>query len=246
MQAVILAAGEARRLRPLTDNKPKCLLEVADGTTVLDATVRNLLWAGADELVLVTGFCAQQIRAHMAKHYPGLQVRWVHNERFATTNNAYSLWLAREAVRGPFLLLDADILFDRRILAMLLGLRHHDALAVRTAGHWSEEDMKVVLDPQGLVQTISKKVRVESASGESIGIEKFSAQFARALFAELGRRMDGGRGAQEFYEASFQAVIEASMRLYGLDISPLACVEIDTLEDYRHAREVAAGLCSVE
>ncbi|MBC7188268.1 MAG: phosphocholine cytidylyltransferase family protein [Calditrichaeota bacterium] len=245
MQAVILAAGEARRLRPLTVTQPKCLLEVTDGTTVLDATVENLLWAGVDELVLVTGFCAERIRAHVAARYPRLRVQWVHNERFATTNNAFSLWLTREAVRGPFLLLDADILFDRRILAMLLGVKHQDALAVRTAGHWSEEDMKVVLDSQGFVQTISKGVRVESAAGESIGIEKFSAQFASALFAELGRRMDGGPGAQEFYEASFQAVIDAGLRLYGLDISPLQCVEIDTLEDYRQAREVATRLCIV-
>lgn len=245
MQAVILAAGEARRLRPLTEKQPKCLLEVTDGTTILDATVKNLLWAGVEELVLVTGFCGEHVRAHMATRYPRLQIRWVHNERFATTNNAYSLWLAREAVRGPFLLLDADILFDRCILAMLLGVKHQDALAVRTAGRWSEEDMKVVLDAQGFVQTISKQVGVESATGESIGIEKFSAQFARALFAELARRIDDGPGVQEFYEASFQAVIDAGMRLYGLDISPLPCVEIDTLEDYRHAREVATRLCNM-
>ncbi|MDZ7412605.1 MAG: phosphocholine cytidylyltransferase family protein [candidate division KSB1 bacterium] len=245
MQVVLLAAGEARRLRPLTEQTPKCLLEVTEGMSILDVTLENLRWAGLDEVVVVTGFYADKVRSHVARRYPSMRVHWVHNSDFAVTNNAYSLWLARDAVRGPFLLLDADILFDRRILAMLMGVAHRDALAVRTAGHWTEEDMKVMVDGDGWVRSISKAIPVQQATGESIGIEKFSVEFASALFAELSRRMSSGTGLGEFYEAAFQAVIDQGLRLYGLDISPLACVEVDTLDDYRHAQEVTSRVFGV-
>ncbi len=242
METVLLAAGEARRLRPLTAETPKCLLEIVDGVTILDLTLENLRWAGLTELVVVTGFCADRLRQHLTRRYPDVSVHWIHNARYASTNNAYSLWLAREAVHGSFLLLDADIIFDRRIVAMLMGIKHADALAVRTAGHWTEEDMKVVVDEQGWVRAISKQVRPGEATGESIGIEKFSAEFASALFDELSRRMKGGNGMQEFYESAFQAVIDRGLPLYGLEISPLACVEVDTPEDYQHAKLVGKEL----
>jgi choline kinase len=148
-----------------------------------------------------------------------------------------------DLVRDGFLLLDTDIVFDRRIIPMLLGLRHANALAVRTAGEWAEEEMKVILDQQGWVRTISKGVAVSAASGESIGIEKFGSDFCAELFSELSRRIAAGPGANEFYEASFQAVVDRGVPLYGLGISPLACIEIDTVEDYRQAQKVAAEFC---
>ncbi len=242
MRAVLLAAGEGRRMRPLTDSTPKCLLEIADSSTVLDLAIENLRWAGIEEMVIVTGYRDDMVRRHVEKRYPRLEVAWVHNSMYSQTNNSYSLWLARDLVHNGFMLLDTDILFDRRILPMLLGLKHGDALAVRTAGGWAEEDMKVVIDKQGWVRTISKGIPVATASGESIGIEKFGGDFCAELFAELSRRIAEGHGANEFYEASFQAVIDRGLPLYGLDISPLDCVEIDTVEDYLYAQQLAASV----
>jgi len=236
VQVVLLAAGEATRLRPLTESLPKSLLPIADGKTILDFTLDNLRWAGLKQVILVTGFEADQIRRHVSVRHPGLSVEWIHNERFSSTNNSHSLWLARQSVKGPFILLDADILFDRRILPLLLGLRPEDVLAVRTAGGWSEEDMKVRLDEHGNVRRIGKDIRVDHATGESIGIEKFGGPFGKALFEKLEHRIKSQNGSREFYEASFQAVIEAGLHLHGFDISPLPCMEIDTVEDYEKAR----------
>jgi len=239
VQVVLLAAGEATRLRPLTLSTPKCLLPLADGKTILDLTLENLKWAGLKQVVLVTGFEADQIRKHISARHADLAVEWIHNDLFSSTNNSHSLWMAGRAVKGPFILLDADILFDRRIIPLLLGLHQEDALAVRTAGGWSEEDMKVRLDGDGNVGRIGKDIRVDRATGESIGIEKFGGPFGKALFEKLEHRIRSQNGSREFYEASFQAVIEEGLPLFGLDISPLPCMEIDTVEDYEKAR---AGL----
>ncbi|MBN1894015.1 phosphocholine cytidylyltransferase family protein [bacterium] len=236
MQVVLLAAGGATRLRPLTESMPKCLLPLDGDQTILDFTLKNLKWAGLKEIVMVTGFEADQIRKHVSSRHPGLAVTWIHNDRFSSTNNSHSLWMAGRAVQGPFLLLDADILFDRRIIPLLIGLHSEDVLAVRTAGGWSEEDMKVRLDEKGNVLRIGKDIPLGHATGESIGIEKFAGPFGKALFEKLEHRIRTQNGSAEFYEASFQAVIEEGLPLLGLDISPLPCMEIDTPEDYQKAR----------
>ncbi|MCD6116238.1 phosphocholine cytidylyltransferase family protein [bacterium] len=238
MQVVILAAGESKRLKPLTNSKPKCLLPLSDGKTILDFTLRNLIWAGLNEFVIVTGFESDQLKEHVLKHFPGLNVKWIHNDKYSTTNNSYSLWLAKDSIYGQFLLLDADIVFDRHIIQKVLDDKHKDILSVRTEGDIFAEDMKVKLDSFGLVRKISKELNIESSNGESIGIEKFSASFGTELFNELDISINYKSGANEFYELSFQAVIDKGEELFGLDISPYKCIEIDTPDDYQRAQEI--------
>jgi len=90
MIGVILAAGMAKRLRPLTDNKPKCLLEVG-GKTLLERTVGAMLQAGIKELVVVTGYCADQIRDFLTTHFPTLDLTFIHNADYEHNNNISSL-----------------------------------------------------------------------------------------------------------------------------------------------------------
>jgi choline kinase len=132
MKGVILAAGTASRLRPLTDNTPKCLLSIG-GEAILGRTLDNLSAAGIDEIVIVTGYLAPLVRRYAAEKFPGLRLTFIHNDVYAATNNIYSLWLAKEEVfRSGMLLLDSDIIFDGKILEALLDSGHTDCLAVKT------------------------------------------------------------------------------------------------------------------
>lgn len=238
MRVVLLAAGASKRLRPLTNSKPKCLLPLIGDRTILDGIIENLLWAGLEKFVIVTGFESDQLHAHVNRRFPQLNVTWVHNREYATTNNSYSLWLAKDFLSEPFMLLDSDIVFDRRIVYQVLKDKHKDVLAVRTEGRCGDEEMKVELDAAGWVRRISKDMEPHMATGESIGIEKFSGSFQPALFDELDRRIRQVFGANEFYEAAFQAVVHHAVPLFGLTISPYPCLEIDTPEDYKHACEM--------
>ena len=120
MIAVILAAGMASRLRPLTNDRPKCLLTV--GTRcLLGRTVDSIKAAGITELVVVTGYRGEMIRSFLTDNYKDMQISFVDNVDYQTTNNIYSLWLAKDYVAGKdFILLDSDILFDGRIINRLL------------------------------------------------------------------------------------------------------------------------------
>ena len=112
MIGVILAAGMAKRLRPLTDTKPKCLLEVG-GKTLLQRTVDAMATAGINEFVVVTGYRGNMIRDFLTIHYPQFTIRFLDNVDYANNNNIYSLWMAGQIVRGQaFLLMDSDILCD--------------------------------------------------------------------------------------------------------------------------------------
>ena len=173
MKAVILAAGIASRLRPLTDTTPKCLLKVGE-RCLLQRAFDALLQNGFREFVIVTGY-RQQIVDFLEAQYPALEVTFIYEEKYASTNNIYSLWLARPYVdKEDILLLDSDILFDPQIVAKLPGYGHADALALNhhTLG---EEEIKVIADNDGKVLELSKTCSISRAIGESIGIEKMSA-----------------------------------------------------------------------
>ena len=155
MKAVILATGMAQRLRPLTESTPKCLLKIGE-RTLLGRTIDALLENGISEIVVVTGFLQEQIKQFIADRYEGLNVVYIHNADFATTNNIYSLWMTKPYAAGEeILLLDSDILFDPLIIASLLKSEHTTCLAVNKH-ELGEEEIKVIVDQNQRIWDISK------------------------------------------------------------------------------------------
>jgi choline kinase len=235
VKAVILAAGVASRLRPWTDRTPKCLLPIGDGT-LLDRTLEAVEAAGLRDIVLVTGYLEEQIRARVRERHARLNVEFVRNADFATTNNIYSLWLARDRVAGEgMLLLDSDILFDPAVLDDLRNTGRPDVLAVKTGHTLGEEEIKVEIDAARRVLTIGKRVPPERAFGESIGIEIFSPSALVGLFEALENKVVREGAVGVFYEAAFQDWIDGGGTITAVDIGARPAIEIDTIDDFRAA-----------
>lgn len=240
MQAVILAAGASRRLRPLTDTTPKCLLKVG-GKTLLQRTIDNVLDNGISDFVFVTGYLEPMIRDHVEGNFKGINSIFLHNADFENNNNSYSLWMTRDAVTGPMLLLDSDILFDAGIIGKLLNCGKDNALAVNSTHEPDEEQMKVILDEDRNVLQIGKHLPLNASAGESIGIELFSSYLVKDLYAILNRKIIIENNVNEFYETSFQEVIDnsaAGRKIHAVDVSDLMCMEIDTVEDLIKAQSI--------
>jgi choline kinase len=238
MTAVLLAAGISSRLRPLTDAMPKSMLPIGS-KPLLHRTLEILQRAGIVRCIVVTGYLHERMESFI--HTLGLRLRvdFVHNQYFSSTNNNYSLWLARKALKDEaMLLLDADILFDPRILARLLEDPHDNALVMRQSKSLSREEIKLELDGSGRVMHIGKEIDLTATAGESLGIEKFDASTAQKLFDVLDQRKD----RNEFYEASFQEIIDRGASIYAVDSGPYPCIEIDTLEDLAMAEKLTATL----
>jgi choline kinase len=230
MKAVILAAGCATRLRPYSDDTPKTLLPVG-GVPILRRTITSLMRCGFDQFVIGTGYLEQMVRDAVASWFPGLDVTFVTNKDFRTTNNAYSLALcAPHCHQDPFILLDGDVVFDLEVAEELVS-RGPDCLAVRSVGEIGLEEVKVMADKEDRVLAIGKHVPVRSAMGESVGIELFSAASSRRLFATLHQRVFEQGLHHEWYEAAFQQLIDDGATLYGVDIGSMYATEIDTVED---------------
>ncbi len=231
MQAVILAAGLSRRMGRATQDKPKCLLQIK-GETILGRTLNNLRAAGIRDLVMTVGYRHQMIRDFIASSFPSLNVSYLLNVGYAGNNNAYSLWMTRGSVEGPLFLLDSDILFDKTILPLLADCGEENCLAVRVSRTLTEEEMKVAIrEGTKQITHISKTIDPRTAYGESIGIERFSPGFLKDLYAILDRRISRENKIHDFYEASFQEVIESGHPLFAVDIGPRKAAEIDSPAD---------------
>jgi choline kinase len=236
VKAVILAAGCATRLRPYSDDTPKTLLKVG-GVPILRRTITSLLRAGFDQFVIGTGYLEHMVREAVAEWFPKLDATFVSNPDFRSTNNAFSLLLTREHVEDDaFILLDGDVVFDLEVIEELVD-RGPDCLAVRSVGQIGLEEVKVTADNEDRVLAIGKHVPVRSAMGESVGIELFSASSSKKLFAALHARVREQGMINEYYEASFQQILDEGVTLYGVDIGSMYAAEIDTIDDLNAANE---------
>ena len=205
----------------------------------MQRTLEILQRGGITRCILVTGYLHEKLEAFVRSLLLDLEITFVHNPLFASTNNNYSLWLSHSALKGDaMLLLDADILFDTRILSRLLESPYEDALIMRRSAELGLEEIKVELDVHDRVVNIGKEVDPQKSAGESLGIEKFSAATAEKLFKTLSERKD----RNEFYEASFQEIINGGAELYAVESGGFPCMEIDTPEDYEAANRLAALL----
>ena len=236
MKALILAAGTASRLRPLTDNTPKCLLKIGE-RSLLQRSIDALVANGVTELAIVTGYLHEMIENFVGATYPDLKVTFIHNEVYATTNNIYSLWLARPFAEGEeVLLLDSDLLYDPRIVSRVLSSEAENVLTL-IKHPLGEEEMKVVIDNSGNITEINKTCAPLSAAGESLGIEKMGKAYTTALYGELEQMMLGENLANIFYERAFERLIAQGHTFRVLDVSDLFSCELDTVEDFENAHE---------
>lgn len=241
MIGVILAAGMAKRLRPLTDTKPKCLLEVGN-RTLLERTVRAMQQAGIKEFVVVTGYRGNMIRSFLEnlvnlENLEKPSFTFLHNTDYEHNNNIYSLWMAGEVVRGKdFLLMDSDILCDPAAV-VAIAQQQEPALALNRHA-CGEEEIKVIVDADNHITEINKTCNPADAIGESVGIEKMTAEYSTALYQELDQMIVKEGLIDIFYERCFERLIPQGHTFKVVDTTNYFSYELDTPEDFQRAQEL--------
>lgn len=223
----------AKRLRPLTDEKPKCLLEVG-GKTLLQRTVDAMISAGVKEFVVVTGYRENMIREFLTIHYSLCTIHYIDNPDYEHNNNIFSLWLAMQKLHGQeVLLMDSDILCDPEAVRRV-ARKTNPALAMQQH-ELGEEEMKIVVDEAGRITEISKTCSPADAIGESVGIEKMTPAYTEAIYQEL-RKMILDEGLIDiFYERAFERLIPQGHTFEVVDTTDLFSYELDTPEDLEKA-----------
>jgi choline kinase len=238
VRGIVLAAGPGKRLRELTAELPKTLLPLSDGRTILDVVLANLRTAGLEEVAVVSGFAAERLaeRVPDLERRHGLRIELVFNERAEEWNNAYSLWLARDAFAEGALIANGDTVHPASVEETLLSQRGADVLlAVDDEKTIGEEEMKV-LATDGVMERIGKEVDPASAAGEYIGVALVEPAAATALSDAL--EATWRRDPSLYYEDGFQELADQGGVVGVAPIGKLDWVEVDDDEDLARAREI--------
>jgi choline kinase len=232
MNAVILAAGVARRLAPITDKTHKALLPVG-GRPLITRMLGALAESGIREAVIVIGHCGDQVHAIAGNRLGRMAIRYVENPEY-TKGSVLSLYAARAHLAEPAVVMDADVLFPRELLRRLLAVPAPSALLLDRGFADTGEEVKLYTRGDRVI-ALGKKVVPEAwdALGEGVGFLKCGVEAAPELVRCLGKVIEDSDGLGEWEDALHLLV---SRRHVGwADVTGLPWTEIDFVEDLRRA-----------
>jgi choline kinase len=241
MNAIILAAGMGRRL---SLGIPKCLIEIA-GTSILKRQVAALRAAGAERFIIVVGYRAEDVRAHLADERGPFT--FITNDRYGETNTIFSLYLARAHFGGGFFYANGDVVFDGRLTRRLLPAGNTTVMAVKP-GHWGQEEVKVMVEPLPggagcRVSRIGKALDPARSYGEFVGVARFGSDLVIPLGGMLSHCVEGEGMVGEHFEQAVDRLSAIGHFVVPVDVQDLPCGEIDFPEDLDHAlRELGPRL----
>lgn len=240
MKAIILAAGIGQRLDGGPDRRPKALLEFG-AATLLERHLRLLRGFGIVEIAVTVGYRADLVAAEVGRLGFGGTVRLIENPHYRD-GSVVSLWAAREilASGAPILLMDADVLYDHRLMVRLLDSPMDNRLLVDRNVEPGDEPVKVCIR-DGRIVDFRKRPRADCDwYGESVGFFRFSPAAARELAGRAADYVgDGAQRLMEYEETIRDMILASPPGAFGFeDITGLPWVEMDFPEDVRYARDV--------
>ena len=233
-RALILAAGRGQRMG--TDVPPKALLRFG-GDSLLARHLAILDVCGVHQVAVTIGYRASDMREEVARHRGDGSVSLIENPSFRD-GSIVSLWHGREVLRSgaPVLLMDADVLYDRRLLTRLLGSPHPNVFLLDREIEPGEEPVKLCIANGRIVDFHKRPQREYQWHGESVGFFRFSPEIAAELADRVEAYVTAGQTDLEYEEVIRDMVVAYGGRGFGFeDISGLPWIEIDSPEDVQRA-----------
>lgn len=234
MKALILAAGLGSRLRPLTDEVPKCMIKV-NGVTIIDKQIKNLKENGVKELFIVTGYKGDILEKYITEKYNELDIKILYNDVYDKTNNMYSLNMAKDYLVGEeFIMMNSDVFFEGEIIKSLLK-EDYNNLIVCQAQNYNEESMKVIVS-EGIVTHISKQIDKNDSYGTSIDVYRFGQDASKQLFDIIDIYLNVKNDINSWSEVAIDDLLKVS-KFKTLD-TQCKWMEIDNHDDLRLAEKI--------
>lgn len=209
MQALILAAGMGRRLGELTRENTKCMVKV-HGRSLIERMLDQLASLSVDRIVLVIGYEGQKVRDLVGQSYKGIPVCYVENEVYASTNNIYSLYLAKEfLLEDDTILLESDLILDDQILVDLTNNPYPSLAVVAKYQSWMDGTVLTLDDDCNITGFIPKRdfdvTRIESYY-KTVNIYKFSKSFSTSHYVPFLQAYTNALGNNEYYEQVLRVI----------------------------------------
>ena len=233
--ALLLAAGTGSRLYPLTKNSPKCLTLVNE-ISILERLVNNLIKLGFKRLVIVTGFQKECIMDFLGSKSGDLAIEYIHSPLYRTTNNIYSLWVARAIINEPFVLFESDLVLNTSLLNEMV---FPDKMAVAEMQPWLNGTTVSVSKTNQVTQF--QKGTTDAYSDirhKTVNIYSFSLSSWKGVVKRLNQYISEGVD-NCYYETVFSEMVsDKTLRFEAVSFDHKPWYEIDTVHDLAEAEKL--------
>ncbi len=237
MQAIILAAGMGKRLGALTRNNTKCMIQV-NGVTLIERMMRQLdrLSPSLEKIVIVTGYEGEKLKTFLSRLDISTPVEYVDNPLYASTNNIYSLYLAKEhLLQDDTLLFESDLIFEDSVIDALLRHPYPSLALVAKFESWMDGTVVTLDEDDNIRQFIpgskfSYKKKTEYF--KTVNIYKFSREFSRTHYVPFLTAYSKALGNNEYYEQVLRVIaLLDKPEIKALRLGGEAWYEIDDIQD---------------
>lgn len=229
--AVIMAAGMGTRFGSMTEERPKGFIE-AGGKAMVVRSIETLISCGIDRIIIGTGYL-RECYEELAKHYP--QIVCCFSPRYAETNSMYTLYNCREMVgNDDFLLLESDLVFERRAITALLNCPQPDVMLITPVTKFQDQ-YYVESNEEGILTNCSTDKTEVKAKGELVGIHKLSNAFYKKMCADYALKADSMPKLGYEYQLLYMSQHESPV--YVLCEEGLKWYEIDDIDDLKFAED---------
>lgn len=244
MQALMLAAGMGQRLGRYTEAMTKCMIPVG-GRTLLERTVEALKEAGIRKFVIVVGWECDKLVDYIQNNIFGMEFQFIYNYDYATTNNIYSLYMAREELAADdTILLESDLIYDKRLLKEMVECPDENLVAVAKYEQWMDGTVTTLNENGNIQEFIEKKnFRFQDVSNyyKTVNIYKLSKEFSRKQYIPFLEAYIKAYGEKQYYELVLKALAHLSnAHLKAYVLRDIDWYEIDDAQDLNIANTIFA------
>ena len=238
MQAIMLAAGKGSRLGKYTKNNTKCMLDV-HGETLLERAIDALLEAGIKDFILVLGYKKDNVKKFIKEKEldKKINITYVDNDVYDTTNNIYSLYLAKDyLIQDDTILLESDLIYDKSIIKKLVNSKYESAALIAKYEEWMDGTVVKLNDDNTINSFVERKdFNYDDVDSyyKTVNIYKFSKDFSERFYLPFLESYIKAYGNNDYYELVLKVISELKdTNLYGLPLTNELWYEIDDCQDY--------------
>lgn len=244
MQAIILAAGMGKRLKELTSNATKCMVEV-NGTTLIERVLNQLENLHLSKIILVVGYEAHKLTEYVDKLALTTPIQYVNNTIYNKTNNIYSLFLAKDfLLEEDTLLLESDIICEDKVLQRLMDNPYPSLALVAKYENWMDGTVVTLADDNSITQFISKKdfdFTQKENYYKTVNIYKFSKEFSASHYVPFLEAYCKALGNNEYYEQVLKVItLLDKSEIKAEPLEDELWYEIDDVQDLNIAESIFA------
>ncbi|MBB5218431.1 phosphocholine cytidylyltransferase family protein [Treponema rectale] len=244
MQAMILAAGTGSRLRPLTNEVPKCMVKV-NGVPMIERAIDALVAAGIKKLIIGLGYKSEVLKDFIRntfdeKRLNGMQIEFGENPDYEKTNNIYSLYLLKDFFKADdTLLLESDLVYKPEIIKSLVENKEKNLAVVSHWEDWMDGTVTLLNDSDEITNFIVKKNQKQEDKNsyyKTVNIYKFSKEFTNTYYLPFLETFMNVFGKNSYYETCLKFIAETDPSLLkGFKIDQSVWYEVDNADDLKVA-----------